>query len=287
MGKTCAALEIGPTACWLVALVVSQEDKCRYSKPIAFFNDQLAALAGVSKPATLRRAREAAVDAGWLVYIPSKKGSKKPGRYWSDIPPEHRKIDDAEFCEPAIDEDSYGLGYATGYDDAKQGKPRRSHGTQNGHREDSHGTQNGHRRGHRRGHLSNLSPNPSSCRDTEASDGSTSSKNKRKPTFSTEDKAFAEWMWQTILKIQPNRKPPNLDKWANDVRLMREIDERTDTEMRELYRRVNAHTFWRTNVLSPSKLREKWDDLQLKLNGSANVGAHPTVDDLYKETTPC
>lgn len=86
----------------------------------------------------------------------------------------------------------------------------------------------------------------------------------RRTKFSEEDMTCATWVFEKIQTLQPNRKKPNFDSWANDIRLMREIDKRTHHEICKLYVWVNQDPFWRTNVLCPSKLREKWDDLQLK-----------------------
>jgi len=66
---------------------------------------------------------------------------------------------------------------------------------------------------------------------------------------------------ERIEQMQPGRKKPDLAKWANSVRLMREQDGRTDDDIRGLFQRVQADDFWRVNILSPDKLRAKWDDL--------------------------
>jgi hypothetical protein len=86
-----------------------------------------------------------------------------------------------------------------------------------------------------------------------------------KTAFTDGDMAVAKWMWGLILKLQPNRKPPSLDAWANDIRLLREVDGRAYGEIERLYSLVHNDDFWRTNILSPSKLRAKWDDLSLQL----------------------
>jgi hypothetical protein len=77
---------------------------------------------------------------------------------------------------------------------------------------------------------------------------------------------IAEWMFELICELQPDRKAPDFAKWANTIRLMRERDGRTHDAIRHLFRLVQADEFWRTNVLSPDKLRSKWDDLRLKLD---------------------
>ncbi len=86
------------------------------------------------------------------------------------------------------------------------------------------------------------------------------------PTCTAADIATAKWMHQLNIELQPGgkRKAPNFAAWGRDIRLMRERDGRTDSDIRELYQWCHDDEFWRANILCPSKLREKWDNLQLK-----------------------
>ncbi|RUR48824.1 hypothetical protein [Vreelandella populi] len=49
--------------------------------------------------------------------------------------------------------------------------------------------------------------------------------------------------------------------WANDMRLLRERDGRSVEQIRYLIGWTAKHSFWSDKVMSPSKLREKWDQL--------------------------
>jgi hypothetical protein len=82
--------------------------------------------------------------------------------------------------------------------------------------------------------------------------------------FDEEDMAIARWMHDLNAELQPGRKPPKYETWANHIRLMRERDGRTRQEIRDLYVWCHQDEFWQANILSPSKLREKWDDLTLR-----------------------
>jgi hypothetical protein len=53
----------------------------------------------------------------------------------------------------------------------------------------------------------------------------------------------------------------NPTTWANDMRLMRERDGRTVEQIRYLIEWTAKHHFWCDKVMSPSKLRDKWDQL--------------------------
>ena len=89
--------------------------------------------------------------------------------------------------------------------------------------------------------------------------------------FDDEDQELAQWIWELIQKILPNHKPPNLDSWANDIRLMRERDNRSPADIRKVFGWANADTdFWQANILSPAKLRKHFDKLDLKRRSTSN-----------------
>ncbi|MEW7867508.1 hypothetical protein [Aeromonas diversa] len=79
-----------------------------------------------------------------------------------------------------------------------------------------------------------------------------------------EDLTCAEWIFGRVRVINPTAIEPNWTQWANVVRLMRELDGRSHSDICALYDWVSHDSFWCTNVLSPQKLRQKWDQLQVK-----------------------
>ncbi|MCW2454648.1 UNVERIFIED_ORG: hypothetical protein M2414_002387 [Rahnella aquatilis] len=104
---------------------------------------------------------------------------------------------------------------------------------------------------------------------------------KKRKWGSKDDLKAAEYIWRKIIKMYERAaecdgeiarpKEPDMTLWANEVRLMCTADGRTHKQICELFVRTNRDPFWCKNILSPSKLREKWDDLTIKL--SANVPA--------------
>ncbi len=60
----------------------------------------------------------------------------------------------------------------------------------------------------------------------------------------------------------------NWTAWANDVRTMRMLDGRSHRQICEMFGRVQRDPFWVKNIMSPSKLREKWDELVIRLGRS-------------------
>lgn len=91
-----------------------------------------------------------------------------------------------------------------------------------------------------------------------------------------EDLALANVILADLRLLNPNHKEPNLDKWANTIRLMRERDGRQRSEILELWRWANKHQFWSSNILSPESLREKWDRLVIQKKQGVNHNAKPS-----------
>ncbi|MDE9545299.1 replication protein [Xenorhabdus bovienii] len=77
-----------------------------------------------------------------------------------------------------------------------------------------------------------------------------------------DDLKAAEWIFQKVQVAKPNAKEPNWATWANDIRLMRQSDNRTHAAICRLFKWANQDSFWYCNILSPAKLREKWDTLE-------------------------
>lgn len=94
-----------------------------------------------------------------------------------------------------------------------------------------------------------------------------------------EDDRCARWLFSVLLQTVPKAKQPNYPAWAGDVRLMRERDGRTHKEICSLFAWARSDSFWRLNILCPRKLREKWDQLELKRGSAPAVQARETVDD--------
>ncbi|KZZ72373.1 hypothetical protein A3765_28615 [Oleiphilus sp. HI0130] len=90
-----------------------------------------------------------------------------------------------------------------------------------------------------------------------------------KPTsenkFSDDHLAFASGMFKLIQKVAPKSKEPNFDKWADEIRLINEIDGHSLEEIAAVFRFANRDSFWKTNVLSPSSLRDKYAKLHANM----------------------
>ena len=95
----------------------------------------------------------------------------------------------------------------------------------------------------------------------------------KKNVFSDDDLKAAEWIFHLIRKLNPSFKEPKFKSWANDIRLMRERDNRTHKDICELFKWANQDRFWSVNILSPATLRAKWDQLSMKRNAAMTTPA--------------
>lgn len=94
--------------------------------------------------------------------------------------------------------------------------------------------------------------------------------NSIKPSLSKVSKfdlAFAQMMIDQISTLLPkhNFMGATKEKWGNVVRLMREADKLTEQEIEAVWQWAHKNEFWQSNILSPSKLREKFSQLKLKM----------------------
>jgi len=147
LGKTCAAQEIGPEACWLVTVIAHTEDAKRYRGPVTFYNEQLMPIAGFGGRARLVRARQKAMEAGWLHY--EEGGKRRPGRYWILIPPNVADLPDGPIDESTEGSSCSDSEQQTEGDDTSRSKTERQ----------PDANRNGNRTAN--APLSSLSPDPS------------------------------------------------------------------------------------------------------------------------------
>lgn len=92
-------------------------------------------------------------------------------------------------------------------------------------------------------------------------------------------------LYQNILNNNPEYKQPNLQNWANDVRLMMEADNRTEEQIVYLMDWCQNDSFWKSNILSTSKLREKFDQLVIRVKediGKKNQSIRKEVPRAYQ-----
>ena len=101
--------------------------------------------------------------------------------------------------------------------------------------------------------------------------GSETKSNKRKETtcrnisFSDDQFSFANEMLAKIKAISSSAKA-NLESWANEIRLMSEVDHIPIEKIKKVFNWANNDSFWKANILSPSSLRRNFPKLEAKMN---------------------
>jgi len=93
---------------------------------------------------------------------------------------------------------------------------------------------------------------------------------------------MADYFYRLILKNNPEHKEPNLQAWADDCRKIVELDKRNKDQVRRVMEWVHNDDFEQRVVLSPSKLRKRYDDIYTKVL-TENKKNKPRPQDEYKD----
>ena len=88
-------------------------------------------------------------------------------------------------------------------------------------------------------------------------------------------KSLTQVLRSLILENNPiARVPDNLDKWELEIDRMIRIDKRPSELIEKVIRFSQGDTFWKANILSAGTLRDKFDQLLMKMNGGAQNGTN-------------
>ena len=90
---------------------------------------------------------------------------------------------------------------------------------------------------------------------------------RKKRVYADDDpnKKLAILLLKLIRKNQ-NIKEPDLDKWANTIRLTIESDKRTGREVQDMIVWATSNDFWSGVILSPTSLRKHFDKMAIQKN---------------------
>ena len=84
---------------------------------------------------------------------------------------------------------------------------------------------------------------------------------------SDDAKRLSELLKTLILQNNPIAKvPEDINKWAKDIDLMINKEKRPPDAIESVIRFSQSDNFWKGNILSANKLREKFDQLFVKMN---------------------
>lgn len=117
-------------------------------------------------------------------------------------------------------------------------------------------------------------PNREPIKDTNIKD--TNKETRR--MYRKEDLDLAELLYGLIKEENPAwYVKPNWDVWAEDIRKIQQIDGRTHKQVEFMIRWSQNDKFWRKNILSPAKLREKFNQLVVEVKARATKGGKTII----------
>jgi len=87
---------------------------------------------------------------------------------------------------------------------------------------------------------------------------------------------LATLLFDLIRQRNPEHKQPKLQEWARDIDLMIRIDKRSIQDIESVIRWCQSNPFWKFNILSTEKLREKYDQLSPQIKNKTQVFSSPT-----------
>lgn len=99
---------------------------------------------------------------------------------------------------------------------------------------------------------------------------------------------LASSLFKEIQNNNPEARPPNLQKWSDDIRKMIEIDNRKPEQVSNMITWSQSNDFWSSIILSAKKLREKYDQMRVQALKGTNTGNKKTYSNpsARKETIP-
>ena len=99
------------------------------------------------------------------------------------------------------------------------------------------------------------------------------------------DFRLAELLLNLILERKSDFRKPNLQMWAVHVERMIRLDKRTPERIEAIIHWSQRDSFWQGNILSTAKLREQFDQLELKMRKQTPaLTTAPPVRDKHGKT---
>lgn len=100
---------------------------------------------------------------------------------------------------------------------------------------------------------------------TENTNNNSRKREKRIYEDTSDEMKLVDFFISEIRKNDEHFKEPNKQAWCDEFRKIIELDERDKREIAELIRWVQKNDFWKANVLSPKKLRDKYSTLVIQM----------------------
>ena len=88
-------------------------------------------------------------------------------------------------------------------------------------------------------------------------------------TFSSDSIEYrlSNYLLNFILKRNPDHKKPNFQTWGKHIDYLLRLDKRKVDDVKKVIKWSQNDTFWQAVILSTSNLRDKYDQLVIKMGG--------------------
>jgi len=92
--------------------------------------------------------------------------------------------------------------------------------------------------------------------------------------YTKEISQLTNLLYNLIKENNPTFKEPNINSWSEHIDKMIRLDKRTEAQIEYVIKWCQADSFWKANILSTQKLRDKFDTLvaQIKRNKDNSKG---------------
>ena len=89
----------------------------------------------------------------------------------------------------------------------------------------------------------------------------------------------AVYLFEKIKERLPNKKEPDFQKWADEVRKTVELDGVPVERYKQVLDWSQNDDFWQANILSTNKLRKQFDTIYLQMQRDSKQNAPKVNDD--------
>jgi len=82
---------------------------------------------------------------------------------------------------------------------------------------------------------------------------------------------LSEFLFKHIRENDPKMKEPNFQKWAKDINSIIRLDKREPEEIKKVIQWCQESNFWKSNILSPGKLRKQYSTLLIQMKNQEST----------------
>lgn len=128
-------------------------------------------------------------------------------------------------------------------------------------------------------YLINANANANANANTDSVDDSLEQQSQKRYADDSPYMKAAVYLFGKIKERLPNKKEPNFQKWADEVRKTIELDGVTIEHYKQVLDWSQNDDFWQANILSTDKLRKKFDTIYLQMQRDNKQNAPKTNED--------